>query len=61
MSDALSEALESLDAYLLAHEADIAFQINDFEALSPIFVCRFFREAQSTDHLGRTVINGKVV
>ena len=48
-------AMEDLKEYLLSHEDDIAFGINDFGDLKQAFIGFFGREAESIDHLGRVV------
>jgi hypothetical protein len=54
-------AIDMLKSYMLSHEDDIAFGINDFDELRHPFEVLIGRQAESKDHNGIKVINGKRV
>ena len=55
------KALQILNEYMLSHEDDIAFGINDFGDLREAFKINLGRDAEGEDHLGRKVISGERV
>ena len=54
-------ALNTIKDYMLCHEDDIAFGINDFDDLRHPFEVLIGRQAETKDHNGIKVINGKRV
>ncbi|MFQ3208764.1 MAG: hypothetical protein ACI9HU_000243 [Colwellia sp.] len=52
-------AIDILKDYMLSHEDDIAFGINDFDNLRYPFEILIGKQAESKDHNGVKVINGK--
>lgn len=53
----LDEVTNTIMAYLLAHEDDIAFGVNDFGELAPVFFAFFEREAKGTRNPVAQVVN----
>ena len=53
--------INTLKNYMLCHEGDIAFGINDFDELRHPFEALIGRQAEPKDHNGIKVINGKRV
>lgn len=53
------EAINDLIGFLDCHEDDIAIGINDFSSLRSVFEFYMGRKAETMDHLGRVIIDGK--
>jgi hypothetical protein len=57
----MEAAIDVIKEYMLNHESDIAFGTNDFDELRFPFVVLIGRQAETKDHNGIKVINGKRV
>jgi hypothetical protein len=57
----MEAAIDVIKQYMLNHEDDIAFGMNDFDELRHPFEVLIGRQAESKDHNGIKVINGKRV